>query len=102
MTRGPAPDRDLQCGAYEIADRLKRLKGRDAMIRKVADIGGAENLKLELVSTRGRYKLFGFNRTRVLGNTRAAMDAKSPWQYSSWVRPGAPSPLAFNKSKLVG
>lgn len=68
------------------------------MFLTVTHIGGAENLNLELVSTLGRYKVFRLNRTGVVDETRAAMDAKCSWQTYAWVSSAAPLPLAFNKS----
>lgn len=53
VTVFPATGRDFQCRANEIADSPIPLHSRHAMVHKVAILGGAEDLDLELVSTLG-------------------------------------------------
>lgn len=64
VARGPAISRDLEC---------------NAMRRKVYRIGRTMHLNLKLVSILRPCQLFRLNLPRVLGETRAAIAAKSPW-----------------------
>lgn len=100
--RGPATSRDLECGAYEITDRLTPFNTRNPMLGKVYRIGGTKHLNLKLVSTLRPCQLFRLNLIRVLGETRAAIAAKSPCIYWPKVSPGAPCPLTSKSSKLLG